>query len=161
MQARGTAQLTRRGIGFELALALPRPAAPRPAARDEVPYAGAYPRQRAWSRRMIAAGRCSRCGDLRTDFARHCNACHAKMGGRAKGEHRRQLAPAAVLAIREAHAAGTPMRRLAQAHGTSGANVALIVYGMTWRHVGGPIADPPEARRGLRAGPIRSIVFGG
>jgi HNH endonuclease len=61
-------------------------------------------------------------------------ACHP----RGSAHFRAKLTDDAVLAIRNAVAAGESVATVAARHGVTVANVRLVASGRTWRHVGGP-----------------------
>jgi hypothetical protein len=52
-----------------------------------------------------------------------------------------------VLTIREAHAAGTTRRKLAEDYATSVSQVSYIVTGQAWAHVGGPLVTRKTKQR--------------
>ena len=55
-----------------------------------------------------------------------------------------KLTAAEVLSIRREYADGAQQRTLAAEHGVSQSNIAMVVSGRTWKHIGGPTGSRPE-----------------
>ena len=72
--------------------------------------------------------------------------------GRARGQHAGGaiLTPEKVVQMRKLRAQGHTLKSIADRFGVRRGNVGLVVRGVSWRHVGGPISPPGRAvRRGL------------